>query len=58
MQQAGPAIDYEALGDVLAETIGSAFVAGAQALPAPETNLVELRQRVWQLGKRDAETNI
>jgi hypothetical protein len=55
---AGPTIDYEALGDVLATKLGPVFVAGAKALPAPETNLTELRQHLTNLDKRDAQTNI
>jgi hypothetical protein len=47
-------IDY----DLLTERLTGAFTAAARSLPAPETNLVELRQKVQQLDKRDAETNI
>jgi hypothetical protein len=53
----GPAaapIDY----DLLISGLTGAFANAARALPAPETNLVELRQRVQNLDQRDAETNI
>jgi hypothetical protein len=53
-QAAAPSIDY----DLLTAKLTGAFTAAARALPAPETNLVELRQRVQQLDQRDAETNI
>jgi hypothetical protein len=53
-QATAPAIDY----DLLAAKLVPAFVAGAQALPAPETNLTELRQQLTSLDKRDAATNI
>jgi hypothetical protein len=51
---AAPTIDY----DLLTDKMTAAFTAAARELPAPETNLVELRQRVQQLDKRDAETNL
>jgi hypothetical protein len=53
-QAAAPAIDY----DLLTVKMTAAFVNGARALPAPETNLTELRQRVKQLDERDAATDI
>jgi hypothetical protein len=49
-----PVIDY----DLLTTKMTAAFVNGARALPAPETNLVELRQRVQQLDEREAQTDI
>jgi hypothetical protein len=57
VQQAGPPIDYEALGDVLAAKLGPAFVAGAQALPAQSLNLTELeeRQRARQETKKQTD---
>jgi hypothetical protein len=58
MMADAPAIDYELLTDMMATKMGAAFVSGAKALPAPETNLTELRQQMQQLDKRDAETNI
>jgi hypothetical protein len=56
VQQAAPAlsIDY----DLLTTKLTGAFTAAARALPAPETNLVELRQRTAALDQRDKETNI
>jgi hypothetical protein len=55
VQQApAPAIDY----DLLTTKLTAAFVNGARSLPAPETNLVELRQRVKDLDQRDAQTDI
>lgn len=50
--------DHEALATVLAAKLTPAFIEGARALPAPETNLTELRQRLNQADKRDAQTNI
>ena len=47
-------IDY----DLLTTKLTTAFVNGARALPAPENNLVELRQRTAALAKRESETNI
>jgi hypothetical protein len=54
----GPAIDYDLLGQSVARYAGPAFVAGAKALPAPETNLTELRQRLKAEDKLEADTNI
>ena len=48
VQVAAPAIDYEQLGSVLARHLGPAFVAGAQSLPAPQTNITDLRERIKQ----------
>jgi hypothetical protein len=58
VQAAVPAIDYDQLGKAMAQYLAPAFIAGAKALPAPETNLTELRQQLQQLDKRDAQTNI
>lgn len=58
VQSSAPAIDYDRFTDMMAAKLGPAFVAGAQALPAQEVNLTELRQRNTQLDKREAETNI
>ncbi|MGI4872056.1 MAG: hypothetical protein ACRYFX_12865, partial [Janthinobacterium lividum] len=50
--------DHEALADTLAAKLGPAFIAGARALPVPETNLTELRQRLKQAEKDQAQTDI
>jgi hypothetical protein len=58
----GPAIDYDRLADTLADKLGSrmtsAFVAGAQALPPPETNIVELSRRLKQQEDFQKQTDI
>ena len=53
-----PEIGYDRLGQAVAKYVGPAFVAGAQALPVPETNLVELSRRLKQQDDREKETNI
>jgi len=57
-----PAMDYDLLASKLADTLGgrmtTAFVQGAKSLPAPETNITDLRQRLAQQDKLEAETNI
>jgi hypothetical protein len=50
--------DHETLANVLAAKLTPAFVAGAQALPAPNLNLTELRDRNQQLDKQQAQTDI
>jgi hypothetical protein len=55
---AGPTIDYEALGDVLAAKLGPAFVAGAQALPAQNLNLTELEERQRAREETKKQTDI
>ncbi|MDJ0367385.1 hypothetical protein QMK33_19730 [Hymenobacter sp. H14-R3] len=51
---AGPAIDY----DLLTAKLTGAFTAGAQALPPPQLNLTDLRQRQSQQQQLDNQTNI
>jgi hypothetical protein len=53
-----PAIDYEQLGQVLARHLTPSFVTAAQALPAPVTNLTELREKQQNIEKRESLTNI
>jgi len=58
VQDAGQAIDYTQLADTLAAKLGPAFVAGAQALPAQNLNLTELREKNKDIEKRESLTDI
>jgi hypothetical protein len=58
VQQTGPTIDYEALGDMLADKLGPAFVAGAQALLAQNLNLTELEDRQCARQETKKQTDI
>ncbi|MFD1873888.1 hypothetical protein [Hymenobacter bucti] len=51
-------IDYDLLTDMMAAKLGPAFVSGARSLPAPQTNITDLRERIKKEEYWDSQTDI
>jgi hypothetical protein len=58
VQAAASPIDYDQLASALAAKLTPAFIAGAQALPAQNLNLTELRDKQQNIEHRESLTNI